>query len=235
MRNLFLSLLYFIAFNCQSSMATMCLSGDSTYQIILNENETSAQVLKGLEAVRFGELVCNEITHETDQPLAKLWCHSTHVADAGFQATFFSDNDNNITSVNLNEIFFLGAKRIATLPCLDVLGNLQKRVLWINGENNIDGIDVAANGEIEINIKTTSGTGYSWELQKPLIPNTVTLIADPEFIPTSELAGGVGVTRFRFRVNSDPNRGFTMFFQLRRPWEDAPIKQFHIRFNSIRD
>jgi predicted secreted protein len=99
---------------------------------------------------------------------------------------------------------------------------------------DVNDVDVTASGEIEINIRNTAGTGYEWELQQSPPPNTVTLLEGPVFIESSELPGALGVTRFRFKVDENPNRGFTLFFQLKRPWEEAPIKKFHVRFNAMR-
>lgn len=231
MNKRFLSLLCFClnCFTCRNTMALLCLSSDSNYQVVLSDDKKIAQVFRGLETVRFGKLACQDYPTWAE-PQVGLVCRSENVADAGFEAMFFSDLERKILSVNLNEISFFGIKNIAKLSCLDVTGSLQKRVLWITGENDIAGIQVSAGGEIELNIKTVSGTGYAWELQPVTFPELISLVEKPYFVPTTELMGGVGVTRFRFRLDSKLKEGFTLVFQLRRPWEENPLKQFQISF-----
>ncbi len=230
MKLCFFSLLAVIFGVSDISLGLICLSSESNYQIILSDDFSSAEALKDLLPLRFGELVCSTPSAENDSR-TKLICRSKNVADAGFSATFFTSESGTIESVKLSEIFFAGAKSIATLPCFDTMGTLEKRVLWLTGEGNVEKVDVAAGGEIEVNIKTTSGTGYQWELQNPPVPNSVTLVEGPSFISTHGLPGGVGVTRFRFRIDHHPNREFSLFFQLRRPWENAAIKKFSVRLN----
>ena len=109
-------------------------------------------------------------------------------------------------------------------------GILYRRVL-LDGTHNREDVVIAANGRIDISIAGNAGTGYEWELERPPVSHTVTLLGEPEFIPnTPGLPGSAGQTLFKFQVDPNPNRGFTLYFQLKRPWETEPIKQFYVRF-----
>lgn len=231
MKILFLSVICFLNVCGRSSFALLCLSGDSPYQVTMNEEHTKAQVLKNLQAIRFGDLICHPVPGlENVEP--GVQCRSLNVADAGFEATFVANQENNISSVSLNELSIAGSRELATLSCFDFSGNRQNRVLWITGENNIEAVQVATGGEIEINIKTILGTGLRWEIKETPSSAAISLLNGPEIVEFSDSINAVGVTRFRFRVSLEPSREFSLAFQLRRPTEGTPIKQFLIKFRT---
>lgn len=216
-----------------SSFSMLCISPDFDYQVNIDPGKQIAEVMKHLEPVRFGNLSCNTF-QENSTPAAHLSCHSLQVVDAGYNLLFYPETESSHAFVKLSEIWIGGARPIATLPCLDSYGTLEKRVLWLPGDLDVNDVDVTANGEIEINIRNNAGTGYEWELQQSPPKNTVTLLEGPLFVASADLPGGIGVTRFRFKVDENPNRGFTLFFQLKRPWEEELIKKFHVHFNAMR-
>jgi hypothetical protein len=231
-KNFFFRFFFLTLFPVQG-FSMLCVSPDSDYQVNIDPGKQIAEVMKNLATVRFGNLSCNTLQEHTN-PAARLACHSERVMDAGYSLLFYPQTETNQAFVKLTEIWIGGGRPLATLPCLDSYGTLEKRVLWLLGDLDVSDVDVATNGEIELNIRNTAGTGYEWELQQTPPPNTVTLLEGPVFIASTDLPGGIGVTRFRFKVDENPNRGFTLFFQLKRPWEDTPIKKFHVRFNAMR-
>jgi len=231
MKILFISIMCLINVYGRSSFALMCLSEDSSYQVIMTEDKTTAQVLKNLQTIRFGDLLCHNMAGVGNvKPGVK--CRSRNVADAGFEATFVVNQENNISSVSLKELSFTGAREVASLSCFDFLGDRQNRILWVTGENNIEVVEVAAGGQIEINIKTMLGAGYRWEIKESQSPAGISLLNGPEIIEFLDSSNAVGVTRFRFRVSLEPNCLFSLTFQLRRPGDEAPIKEFLITFRT---
>lgn len=112
-------------------------------------------------------------------------------------------------------------------------GCVRRLKLYLSGDKDLEDINIDAGASLEINIRTPGATGHRWELARGLIPHTVRMTAEPEIIP-GEGIGAPGITRFRFKVDDEPNRGFTLYFQLRRPWEETPVKSFHVGFIANR-
>lgn len=209
-----------------------CGGDKTTHQVAVDLNRTVAKVTRHRQAVRFGDLVCVGPGAAATAPV--LVCRSRNVADAGFNAIFRLTPDGSMTQVELRAIWFGGERPLETLNCREIDDSPYHRVLYATGEDSLDGVHANARGTIEINIKTAAGTGYQWELERSVGSPNLSLVGTPEFIPLSSLPGGTGWTRFRFLVGEQPDRGFTLFFQLRRPWEVDAIKKFHMRFIADR-
>lgn len=213
----------------------LCFSTDSEYQFSLDTQSLTAIVTKQFKEARFGHLSCSMAEPGAEAPLdtkPQLLCHSTNVADAGFQVLYYSGRLPSEAYIQLYESWFAGAKLLAILPCRGISGTEQNRVLWTSGEFDIPDVTVAAGGKLEINIRTAISTGYEWSLASKPSSHTVEMKEKPRVIRRNDASGGVGIIRFLFQVDNHPRQDFDLTFQLKRQWENQVIQQFTVRLHA---
>jgi hypothetical protein len=82
---------------------------------------------------------------------------------------------------------------------------------------------------LEIRLKVQFGTGYSWQVARPLDPGLEELPGSVLPAPKSGVEGGFETQVFRFRAAQPLDTALT--FKLRRPWdppETAPRSTFRL-------
>lgn len=116
MNSKLIALLFSVMGSAAFAAPILCEAQTSNYSIAVANDLSSATIKLNNEIPKFGELVCESITEESEDKVF-LVCYSPDVADAGYQAIFSKTENPLNPAVQIDEFWFGGTKTRANLPC----------------------------------------------------------------------------------------------------------------------
>ncbi len=122
----------------------------------------------------------------------------------------------------LTLLLFVGCTTSAELGSTSIPSQVQ-----FTEANGNQRAQVSVNQTVIIDLEGNISTGYSWEVAA-LDPKMLQQVGDPEFKPSSNLAGAPGRQLTRFKVIGAGESELKLVYH--RPWEKdvAPLKTFSI-------